>query len=331
MIQAGPSSWDRRDDVKGNRDSNRLQAIAELLSDRDVFWIAQEFLHIPAEIMPALADRDGSYARQVERWADRSPMVVSNADFAEVKFGLRRATFHNDGRPHLLFWIGLMEHFLKDSAPRQLQRSADYELAVAHLRGKGDLTGEFGLVRDYFADVEDWLAVADLQDATTLLVYTPAALYFHFESKEAIYAEVLKASLASLGTAVDQAVAQTRTPALKLKAAAMSFFRFYAENPQDLDLGFYLFRGGMKPAGLGHERDERLNAALEAALHPIAEAAIELGAPRQKANLLMVDCFAHATGLLLLLHTGRIRMFGASAPDLMQAYVKDRIPHLAEV
>jgi hypothetical protein len=44
----------------------------------------------------------------------------------------------------------------------------------------------------------------------------------------------------------------------------------------------------------------------------------------------MVDCFAHATGLLLLLHTGRIRMFGASAPDLMEAYVKDRIAQLAE-
>ena len=27
MIQAGPSSWDRRDDVKGNRNSNRLQGI----------------------------------------------------------------------------------------------------------------------------------------------------------------------------------------------------------------------------------------------------------------------------------------------------------------
>ena len=44
----------------------------------------------------------------------------------------------------------------------------------------------------------------------------------------------------------------------------------------------------------------------------------------------MVDCFAHATGLLLLLHTGRIRMFGASAPDLMEAYVKDRIAQLSE-
>ena len=177
---------------------------------------------------------------------------------------------------------------------------------------------------------EEGLEGASLRAIAVRAGYTPAALYFHFESKEAIYAEVLKASLASLGATVDMAIAKTRTPALRLKAAAMAFFRFYAENPGDLDLGFYLFRGGMKPAGLGHERDVVLNAALEAALRPIADAAIELGASRQKANLLMVDCFAHATGLLLLLHTGRIRMFGGSAPDMMEAYVKDRIAHLSE-
>jgi AcrR family transcriptional regulator len=177
---------------------------------------------------------------------------------------------------------------------------------------------------------EEGLEGASLRAIAVRAGYTPAALYFHFESKEAIYAEVLKTSLASLAATVDIAIAQTRTPALRLKAAAMAFFRFYAENPGDLDLGFYLFRGGMKPAGLGHERDVVLNAALGAALRPIADAAIELGASRQKANLLMVDCFAHATGLLLLLHTGRIRMFGGSAPDLMEAYVKDRIAHLSE-
>jgi hypothetical protein len=82
---------------------------------------------------------------------------------------------------------------------------------------------------------------------------------------------------------------------------------------------------GEPPARLGRERDEELNAALEAALHPIADTAIKLGASQRKANLLMVDCFAHATGLLLLLHTGRIRMFGALAPDLMEIYVKDKI------
>jgi AcrR family transcriptional regulator len=182
--------------------------------------------------------------------------------------------------------------------------------------------------RQVFAD--EGLEGASLRAIAVRAGYTPAALYFHFESKEAIYAEVLKASLSSLGSAVDQAIAQTRSPQQKLKAAAMAFFQFYADNPRDLDLGFYLFRGGMKPAGLGHERDEKLNAALEAALRPIAEAAIELGASRQKANLLMVDCFAHATGLLLLLHTGRIRMFGASAPDLMLQYIRDRIAQLTE-
>jgi AcrR family transcriptional regulator len=177
---------------------------------------------------------------------------------------------------------------------------------------------------------EEGLEGASLRAIAVRAGYTPAALYFHFASKEAIYAEVLKRSLASLGAEVDQAVAQAKSPAQRLKAAALSFFGFYAENPRDLDLGFYLFRGGMKPAGLGHERDETLNSALESALRPIAEAAVDLGASRQKANLLMVDCFAHATGLLLLLHTGRIRMFGASAPHLMERYVKDQIAHLTE-
>lgn len=160
--------------------------------------------------------------------------------------------------------------------------------------------------------------------------YTPAALYFHFDSKEAIYAEVLRASLARLGQAVDDAVAAADGARKKLEAAALGFFRFYAENPRDLDLGFYLFRGGMKPAGLGAARDEALNAALAEALKPISTAALELGASSDKARLLTVEVFAHATGLLLLLHTGRIRMFGASAPDLMQSYLERRLGRLVE-
>ncbi len=108
----------------------------------------------------------------------------------------------------------------------------------------------------------------------------------------------------------------------------MAFFRYYADNPRDLGLGFYLFRGGMKPAGLGRERDEILNAALESALNPIADAAEALGARREDAKLLMVETFAHAAGLLLLAHTGRIRMFGASAPNLMERFVESTIAGL---
>ena len=121
---------------------------------------------------------------------------------------------------------------------------------------------------------------------------------------------------------------RVKTPAGRLRAAAMAFFRYYADNPRDLDLGFYLFRGGLKPHGLGRERDEILNAALAAALQPIADAAQALGAPREDAKLLMVDTFAHAAGLLLLAHTGRIRMFGASAPRLMERYVEGVLAQL---
>src|SRR2546430_12784161 len=147
--------------------------------------------------------------------------------------------------------------------------------------------------------------------------YTPAALYFHFESKEAIYAEVLRASLVNLGQAVSRAVSRARTPADRLRAAAMAFFRYYADNPRDLDLGFYLFRGGMKPHGLGKERDDMLNAALESAMQPIADAAQALDARREEARALMADNFAPAAGPLRMTHTRRIRLLAASAPNLL--------------
>jgi hypothetical protein len=43
---------------------------------------------------------------------------------------------------------------------------------------------------------------------------------------------------------------------------------------------------------------------------------------------LMVETFAHAAGLLLLAHTGRMRTFGTSAPHLMERFVADRIAAL---
>src|SRR3954468_25079658 len=171
----------------------------------------------------------------------------------------------------------------------------------------------------------DGLDGASLRAIASAAGYTPAALYFHFDSKEAIYAEVLRGSLVSLATAISRATLRAKTPADRLHAAAVAFFRYYDGNPRDLDLGFYLFRGGMKPHGLGKERDRVLNAALDLALHPIAEAAMTLGARRKEARILVADVFAHVSGLLLLAHTGRIRMFGASAPKLMERFIDGAI------
>lgn len=181
--------------------------------------------------------------------------------------------------------------------------------------------------REVFA--ESGLEGASLRSVANKAGYTPAALYFHFTSKEALYAALLSDSLNQLGLAVEKK-AENKMAEERLYAAAMAFFNYYADHPGDLDLGFYLFRGGMKPSGLGRERDEMLNHALEAALRPIAIGAEELGASVKEANLTMVDMFAHATGLLLLLHTGRIRMFGASAQLLMERQVNNQIKILKE-
>ena len=204
------------------------------------------------------------------------------------------------------------------------QRKAGRAQAVNHLKRS--------LILDAARKVFDKVGLegASLRAIAAEAGYTPAALYFHFDSKEAIYAEALQASLANLGDAVAEAAARSRDPCERFRAAAMAFFDFYAENPQDLDLGFYLFRGGMKPKGLGRKRDQELNASLAAALLPIAAAAETLGAAPREANLLMAEAFAHAAGLLLLAHTGRIRMFGEQASALMTRFVDGQIARLGK-
>jgi len=189
-----------------------------------------------------------------------------------------------------------------------------------------------GMILDAARQVfeRDGLDGASLRAIAAEAGYTPAALYFHFDSKEALYAEVLGQSLTALRGEVDRAIENETRPGDRFRKAALAFFDFYAANPRDLDLGFYLFRGGLRPHGLGRERDKQLNEELEAALSPIREAAQSMGAGIDLARLIMADTFAHASGVLLLAHTQRLRMFDAQARSLMERYVDVQIGQLAK-
>jgi len=65
----------------------------------------------------------------------------------------------------------------------------------------------------------DGLEGASLRAIAGAAGYTPAALYFHFESKEAIYAEVLRCSLANLEQTINRSVARIKAPPERLRAA----------------------------------------------------------------------------------------------------------------
>lgn len=145
--------------------------IAEWLAEPDLFWIAEEFLHVPAEISPQMQSDDDGYAQHKVDWKARTVLPISRADFVAIKAGLRHATFEPVARPDLSFWIERMAGFLVPMAPRDLVRSASYEIAVAHLRGRGDMTSQAHLVADYFVDVEAHTDIGDLTTAATLLTY----------------------------------------------------------------------------------------------------------------------------------------------------------------
>ena len=161
---------------------------------------------------------------------------------------------------------------------------------------------------------------ASIREIARAAGYTPGAIYFYYDSKEAIYGALLAESLERLNDKVAQAGTVAQDAAAQLEAKASAWFDFYADNPRELDLGFYLVQG-MRPRGLNATLNEQLNSRLRDALQPCEAALQALGLTGEAALRETTALFAHGVGLLLLKHTGRIRMFGQDATLLFDAYV----------
>jgi hypothetical protein len=117
------------------------------------------------------------------------------------------------------------------------------------------------------------------------------------------------------------------TPAEQLFAKASAWFSFFAANPRDLDLGFYLVQG-LQPRGLTAELNFRLNDRLHDALRSCETALQAMGLSGEAALRENTSLFAHGVGLLLMQHTGRIRMFGQDASVLFQVYLTNLVARL---
>ncbi|MBO3704320.1 MAG: TetR/AcrR family transcriptional regulator [Candidatus Accumulibacter sp.] len=161
---------------------------------------------------------------------------------------------------------------------------------------------------------------ASMREIARRAGYTAGAIYSYFASREEVYAALLGESLLRLNAHVAGAPADGGA-AQRVRSKASAFFDFYRENPRDLDLGFYLFQG-VRPTGLTRELDAQLNAQLRAALQPTADAVSEYGLDATSCEAEVTALFAHMVGLLVLIHTGRIRMFRQHAPQLLAQYLE---------
>ncbi len=168
---------------------------------------------------------------------------------------------------------------------------------------------------------------ASIREIARQAGYTPGAIYSYFDNKEAIYGALLAESLERLNAVVDAAGDATMQPAELLDAKASAWFGFYAANPRDLDLGFYLVQG-MRSRELTAELNEQLNDRLHDALQPCEAALRAMGLNAEDALRENTSLFAHGVGLLLLQHTGRIHMFGQDAVILFDAYLISLVERL---
>ncbi len=157
--------------------------------------------------------------------------------------------------------------------------------------------------------------------------YTPGALYFYYASQEEIYADLLSHSLRRLHEATCDAGAEFtdgKNPRALVVARALAFYDYYAARPDELNLGFYLFRG-IGPHGLTRELNERLNTELWRALAGLYDPLVALGRTGAEALAELTSAFGHCVGMLLLVHTGRIRMFRQDGRELFRAFVEKSV------
>ena len=199
------------------------------------------------------------------------------------------------------------------SSPRDLRQQALADAKRKHILSAA--TAVF---------IEFGLEAVSMREIAKRAGYTAGAIYSYFANKEEIYGALLAESLerlnAFVGEAAQRVLSQPGTAFDELRHSALAFYQFYRDNPRDLDLGFYLFQG-LKPRGLGNEWDQALNMRLRDAMRPQEISLNKLGCNAKETDTELTAMFAHIVGVLLLNHTGRIRMFGKGADELMAHYL----------
>lgn len=148
---------------------------------------------------------------------------------------------------------------------------------------------------------------------------TTGAIYPWFAGKEALYGELLHESLRQLHTHLKRAATDGDAPPAA-RNAIRAFFGYYAERRTDFSLGLYLFQG-LGPRGLGRDMDERLNGQLRECVDLLGHA---LGRTKAWKDSVVqaeqMNVFTYLMGLLLLLHTGRLKSLGQQAEALLDNY-----------
>jgi hypothetical protein len=164
-------------------------AASEFLCDPDLFWLAQRYLQLPSELLPAARPNEGENSRYTEtlaRWRQETAPAQTYAHFSEIRAAAREALgpfgYDKEGqpvnrheRPELPFWIDRLDELAEQALYEPLRRRAIYEATVLRLRGLGTLIGQEVSLRNYFSNAKILNDSADIEDFQVLLNYVTTA------------------------------------------------------------------------------------------------------------------------------------------------------------
>jgi hypothetical protein len=182
-----PVAVAKRHDLIGHaRDEHGLSldiwdalALATNLAEPGLFYLAEQYLNVPADMAPPPVEEDRSpqwYRELRSRWRLKGVHFASYAELVDLRQGLRYATFHDEARADIADWLSYARALLAAAHNSDVTLRAQYEIAVATLRGTNTLRPADDLVRAFFDTVLQ--SVTDhglIEDALVLDQYCAGA------------------------------------------------------------------------------------------------------------------------------------------------------------
>lgn len=167
---------------------------------------------------------------------------------------------------------------------------------------------------------EHGLARTSVRDISREAGYTTGALYFHYRSKEDLYADLLRESLTALYQRIEASVRSRRKPITALCAAFRAFVAFYDEHPRDFELSLYLMQGARR-VGLNATLDGELNALLLDTLALFRDRLAALNVATRHLDAEVGVIFDEMVGALVASHTGRLLIIGIDLAHVVDRHV----------
>lgn len=159
-------------------------AISKELAEHDLYHLAIDYLHLPAELAPERPvsgiSRPEWYENDLTRWRTKAHPASTLGELIDLRDGLRHASTDPALATDLPEWLKWAETLLENAANDEVAIRAQFEIAWATMRGTNSLRPADEHVRTFFSLVPESLDDPGiLRDATMLLDLGYAAMLRH--------------------------------------------------------------------------------------------------------------------------------------------------------